>query len=173
MKNLLLYILVALTFVISDSQAQDPENPCKCCTEKHQQFNFWLGEWEVFAYDKLAGTNTIVFEQDSCVLVENWTSADGNFTGTSYNFYNQQKKLWQQVWVDNQGSQLELSGQLEDGIMILYSEEMIGQNNEKYINRITWTPNSDGSIRQHWEVSKDNKNTWTTAFDGLYKKKSP
>ncbi len=32
---------------------------------------------------------------------------------------------------------------------------------------ITWTPNADGSVRQHWETSEDGK-TWKTAFDGLY-----
>jgi hypothetical protein len=34
-------------------------------------------------------------------------------------------------------------------------------------DRITFTPNDDGSVRQHWETSTDGK-TWTTAFDGHY-----
>ena len=37
-------------------------------------------------------------------------------------------------------------------------------------NRITWTPNADGSVRQHWEASTDGE-TWTTAFDGRYVRK--
>lgn len=32
--------------------------------------------------------------------------------------------------------------------------------------RITWTPNADGTVRQHWEQSTDGGKTWTTAFDG-------
>lgn len=34
-------------------------------------------------------------------------------------------------------------------------------------HRITWTPSSDGSVRQHWE-STDAQGRWTTAFDGRY-----
>jgi hypothetical protein len=36
--------------------------------------------------------------------------------------------------------------------------------------RITWTPNSDGSVRQHWESSTDNGKSWQTGFDGLYRR---
>ena len=35
--------------------------------------------------------------------------------------------------------------------------------------RITWTPNADGSVRQHWETSTDDGKTWKTSFDGLYR----
>jgi hypothetical protein len=34
-------------------------------------------------------------------------------------------------------------------------------------HRMSWTPNADGSVRQHWESTGAN-GEWTTAFDGLY-----
>ena len=34
--------------------------------------------------------------------------------------------------------------------------------------RGTWTPNPDGSVRQHFEISADDGATWTTWFDGKY-----
>jgi len=40
---------------------------------------------------------------------------------------------------------------------------------QKYVNKVTWTLNEDGSVRQHWETSSDQE-TWKTAFDGLYVK---
>ena len=36
---------------------------------------------------------------------------------------------------------------------------------------VTWYDNEDGTVRQHWEVSKDRGKSWATAFDGHYKKK--
>jgi hypothetical protein len=33
--------------------------------------------------------------------------------------------------------------------------------------RITWTPNADGTVRQLWE-SSDASGKWTTVFDGKY-----
>ena len=37
-------------------------------------------------------------------------------------------------------------------------------------NRITWTPRSATEVRQLWETSRDGGATWTTAFDGTYRK---
>ncbi|RMG16869.1 MAG: hypothetical protein D6730_24680, partial [Bacteroidetes bacterium] len=120
--------------------------------------------------DKLAGTNRIVVLQDSCVIQENWVAANGRYTGTSYNYYHAQTGRWHQTWVDNQGGSLELEGAFSDGAMVMMSGEMKNAKGETYINRITWTPKPDGSVRQHWEVSSDQGKSWTTVFDGLYKK---
>ena len=35
-------------------------------------------------------------------------------------------------------------------------------------NRITWSPEPEGRVRQHWETSPDGGKTWATAFDGMY-----
>jgi hypothetical protein len=35
--------------------------------------------------------------------------------------------------------------------------------------RITWTPNADGSVRQLWETA-DSKGAWSVVFDGTYTK---
>jgi hypothetical protein len=35
-------------------------------------------------------------------------------------------------------------------------------------NRITWSPEAEGRVRQHWETSADGGKTYTTAFDGMY-----
>ena len=35
--------------------------------------------------------------------------------------------------------------------------------------RITWTVDGDG-VRQLWETSKDDGSTWSTAFDGRYRR---
>lgn len=162
------YVLVLL--IPFDIRAQSA-SPCSCCIPEARQFDFWIGTWETYQPDgKLAGKNTIVVMQDSCVLQENWTSSGGGFTGTSYNFYNSRSKKWQQLWLDNQGGNLQLSGELINGNMVLQSEKLPNQKGLMQIDRITWTPNKDGSVRQHWEVTTDDGKTWTTAFDGLYKK---
>jgi hypothetical protein len=145
---------------------------CACCYEKARQFDFWIGSWEVTLPDgKPAGTNVIELIQDSCVLRENWTSAKMPYTGTSYNFFNKQTAKWQQVWLDNAGGSLMLEGEFVNGKMILYGKPAKNQKGQLQSERITWTPNTDGSVRQHWESSTDNGKTWLTAFDGLYRKK--
>jgi len=36
--------------------------------------------------------------------------------------------------------------------------------------RISWTPNDDGSVRQLWESSKDGGKSWAVVFDRLYRR---
>ena len=144
---------------------------CPCCSEAFRQFDFWLGDWETYQNKNLAGTNNIVLLQDSCVIQENWKSAKSNYTGTSYNFYDPITKKWHQTWVDNQGGYLLLNGTLINGSMILKSDPTKDVQGNVIINKVTWTPNADGTVRQLWEVSKDKEKTWNTVFDGLYRKK--
>ena len=162
-----LFLLALLT--LSAAQSQSQANKCNCCTEKHAEFDFWEGSWEVTANGKPAGKNRIEKIQDGCILRENWTSANAGYTGTSYNFYNYQKKQWEQIWVDNQGQSLHLKGNREGNQMILESEELPNKEGILYRNRVTWTLNEDGSVRQLWEIVSSGK-VVSVAFDGLYKK---
>ncbi|MDX1315011.1 MAG: hypothetical protein R3356_05865, partial [Eudoraea sp.] len=149
------------------------KKPCACCTEEHKAFDFWEGDWEVYLPDgSVAGHNTITKIQDKCALEENWTSAKGGFTGTSFNFYNQTSGKWEQLWIDNAGTQLKLYGNRKGNQMVLASEPFKGQDGDMYVNRITWTANDDGTVRQHWEILKGDT-VVQVAFDGLYKKRNP
>lgn len=135
--------------------------------EKAHEFDFWIGEWEVYSDGKLAGTSSIRPILDGCVVQEMWSGAQGS-AGSSLNFYNPQTGKWQQFWVWRNGTTLDLAGGLEDGRMVLQGDS-VNREGEALLNRITWTPNADGTVRQHWEVSKDRGTSWQTAFDGLYK----
>lgn len=53
--------------------------------------------------------------------------------------------------------------------MILASEDFVHTDGNTYKNRITWTLNEDGTVRQLWEVLKNNKVS-NVVFDGLYAK---
>ena len=160
-----------LMFTTFNLLAQSDQTPCPCCNVEYRQFDFWLGEWETTANGKAAGTNKILLLQDSCIIQENWVSATPGYSGTSDNFYNPQDKVWHQTWVDNQGQSLLLAGSLEGRNMVLKSEEMSDQKGNPIYHRITWTPNADGTVRQHWQSSTDGEGNWSTLFDGLYKKK--
>jgi len=51
--------------------------------------------------------------------------------------------------------------------MVLSGKSYNTKNQVTY-NRITWTPITDGTVRQHWQISDDQGKTWLTTFDGLY-----
>jgi hypothetical protein len=142
--------------------------PQTCADAAFRQFDFWIGEWDVFtAGGQRAGHNVIRAAEGGCALVEAWTSASGN-TGTSLNFYDRVDRRWHQAWMERGGEALRLSGSFADGRMRLQSD---APGADGTINRITWTPAADGRVRQYWDTSTDGK-TWKTAFDGTYVKSS-
>ena len=144
--------------------------PEACDQPGHRAFDFWLGGWEVHTPDgKLAGTNHISVEYDGCVIHERYTTP-GKFTGESLNIYDPSRKVWHQTWVDNSGMLLLLEGGIRNGNMVMEGE-ITGADGMVARHRITWTPNQDGSVRQLWE-STDKEGNWTTAFDGMYTRKS-
>ena len=157
-------------FLMTNLNAQN-QNACNCCTEKHAEFDFWIGTWEVTNPDgSAAGKNVIDKIQDNCILRENWTSATPGYTGTSNNFYNIRTKQWEQIWIDNQGGNLHLKGNRKGNQMILQSDELTNKEGKPFYHRITWTKNDNGTVRQLWETITEGKDV-NVAFDGLYKKK--
>lgn len=159
-----LLLLALLIFVAPAGFAAAP-----CSTDRAHEFDFWIGEWDVTSGGQLAGSNSIQPILGGCVIQETWTGAGGG-AGSSFNFYNPQTQKWQQYWVWQNGTVLDMAGDYGDGKMIL-SGQSKNPKGETVTNRVTWYDNEDGSVRQHWEVSGDQGKSWTTAFDGHYKKK--
>ena len=151
------------------STATPPAAKRPCTAPEFHQFDFWIGTWEVRTPDgKVAGTNRIEPILDGCVLQESWRGARG-LRGTSLNTYVPSTKRWQQTWMDQQGTLLLLDGELQGGSMVLQGESPSSQKPGVVTQqRITWTPASDGTVRQLWEASEDKGKSWTTVFDGRY-----
>ena len=163
-----LFTLAALALLAAGAAiAQPPASPCD--PEKSRQFDFWIGDWEVYAGETLAGSNTIEPILDGCVLQEHWVGTQGS-AGSSLNFYDPRADRWRQYWVFRSGVPLVLEGGLVEGEMVL-SGESTDQAGATVLNRVTWTPNPDGTVRQHWQQSRDGGKSWTDAFDGLYRRK--
>ena len=140
-----------------------------CDSPEHRQFDFWIGEWNVFTPDgKQAGTNSIKREYGGCVLHERYDTAPRTYAGESLNIYDATRKVWHQSWVDNSGLLLLLEGGFANGRMVM---EGPGVTEGKPVrHRISWTPNPDGTVRELWETAgSDGK--WAVAFDGQYRRK--
>lgn len=168
MKQILFYLLLLPLFTL----AQNTKRP-RCADQPvYQQFDFWIGEWNVFALNgQQAGTSKVERLLDSCVLLENWYSAGGS-NGKSFNAYNGAKAKWQQYWVDNNGGVTEyLNGRFENGSMIMETEKIPISNQGFKIMRMTFTPISADKVRQHGQSSTDGGQTWKTDFDLEYRRK--
>jgi hypothetical protein len=150
------------------AKARVAAEPCEHA-EEFRQFDFWIGEWVVSSGGALAGENRIERLERGCLLMENWTSAGGG-SGKSMNFYDPEKKTWNQIWVDASGSNIVASGSFHDGAMHFEGEHhYLGAPSELF--RMSFTPRADGTVRQWIEQSQDEGKTWYVWFDGIYEKK--
>ncbi len=138
----------------------------RCLSPSSREFDFWAGDWDVFGpLSNMAGTNRVEPVAGGCILYENWSGRGGG-DGKSFNFFDAASGEWRQVWVAAGGT-LDLHGKWE-GTHLRLTGEVKGANGAAILQRITWTPNANGTVRQHWEQSRDAGVTWTTAFDGTY-----
>lgn len=160
---------------IENAQPATPTpKPPTCATDDHRAFDFWIGTWDVTAKGQTAPTavNKISMQHRGCVIREEYAT-QGGYTGMSMSFYNAAQKKWHQTWMGADGSALFIEGGLNDaGAMVLSNKNTPYYVEGTPINRITWTPNEDGSVRQHWQTSKDGGKIWSDVFDGLYVKRT-
>jgi hypothetical protein len=164
-----LIAFAALMTSASGAHAQNAQ-PAPCTSSEHRQFDFWVGEWEVFSGDTArAGRNTITSEMGGCALREQWESA-GGFTGSSLNIYDAATGRWHQTWVDSSGTLLLLDGSLEAEGRMVMSGERPGASGGTVLNRITWTRESADRVRQLWEVRTAPDAAWRAVFDGMYRR---
>ena len=162
-SNLLLFILLGMG---GTAFAQAP-----CSTPAHSQFDFWVGDWEVYSTtaDTVVGHNTIKKILGGCVVEENWTGGTG-FQGKSFNTYNVQDSTWNQVWVDMGGATYHFKGKFTDNVMQMKGKSP-GRNGQMVLFDMSYHPQEDGAVRQIWKMSTDGGKNWNTAFDGMYRKK--
>ena len=154
----------AQTAPAASPPAQPQPAQSSCAAAEQHQFDFWIGSWDVFTPNgKKAGDSRIEPIADGCALLENW-NGQGNVSGKSLNIYSRDDKRWHQTWVDNSGSLLVIAGGLAGKSMVMSSDPALSGPWQ----RITWTPNDDGSVRQLWEASADAGTSWTVQFDGRY-----
>ncbi|MEO1045590.1 MAG: hypothetical protein AAFX04_09145 [Pseudomonadota bacterium] len=159
-----------LTGPVAAQQATPTPPPPPCSSEAHRGFDFWLGTWDVTPAGQQAptGVNRIERLHGGCVIRESY-STKGGYSGMSMSFYDAARKRWHQTWMGADGSALYIEGGVNsDGAMVLSNKNWPGYADGTPVNRVTWTPNADGSVRQLWEQSRDGEKTWSVVFDGRY-----
>lgn len=148
-----------------------------CSAPVYRQFDFWLGEWEAFGKNgQKAGDSKISLLLDSCIVLEEWTSATVSqgfrYAGKSFNTYNAVTKQWQQTWVDNAGGSIEyLEGSSGKGSIQFRTKPFYFSKDTMAIRKLSFYKLSDNTVRQHGEISKDNGINWQTEYDLEYRRK--
>lgn len=148
-----------------------PQTLPPCSADIFRQFDFWVGEWEVFTPDEQkAGENVITVEENGCLLVERWTSAQGG-TGQSYNYVDLATNKWRQIWV-SAGGTIDYSGGLNKAGAMALKGEIAYPGGTTAPFKGVWTLQDDGTVRQHFLQYNAETEEWDDWFIGIYKRKS-
>jgi tetratricopeptide (TPR) repeat protein len=156
-------------FASAVERARRNQKPCAYQAE-NRQFDFWVGEWNVEATQggTPAGRSKIELIEGDCVIQENWTSLAGGYSGKSYNIYNSSLKRWEQFWVDNVGGMIHFFGELKDGVMDFYTEEIPQPDGTKRKRHLQFFNLGPDRVRQFSQRSIDGGKTWQVEYDFTY-----
>lgn len=170
-KYLLLFVAVLAAMVAMAQSTPCGGNPL------YRQFDFWVGNWEAFAKNgNKAGDSKISLILDSCIVLEEWTSANKQkgltYAGKSFNTYNANTGHWQQTWVDNVGgSTAYLKGRLENGTMVFQTHPFSFSKDTIAVRMLSFFNLGPDRVRQFAEISKDDGRTWTVEYDLEYRRR--
>jgi len=164
------FAITLITQVVPTHAAATPTSP-SCTAAEYHLLDFWIGDWDTFEADTPGGASVARTHIDpiaeGCAIHELYEQADG-LIGDSILSYDPVREKWQQTWVTNRGSIMVIAGNFKDGTLVLEGEVHL-KDGRSVTQRITWAVQDKG-VRESAVLSKDGGQTWTPAFDVLFRK---
>ncbi len=162
-----------IALVFSSPVWAEDELVLPCQSERYHDFDFIIGEWDVFdfASGEQIARDTIIKDIEGCALIQNWRQIDDRFRregvpyrmrGTSLSSFD--GRGWIQIWSDNMGSSIALQGGVEDGDMVLRSQR--ASHGTFYYWR--WAPQEDGTVKNQGYFSDSPDGPWKDHFEIIY-----
>ena len=161
------FVLLLALMAARPNPSFTPQNSApSCAAPEFHQFDFWMGDWDVFRVNGGAKSAHVVVDRilDGCVVREQYTGVDGEH-GQSLSSYYAPEKRWQQTWVTNEGALLVIHGHW-DGTQMVFD----GADATELVHA-TWKPVKEG-VRETAEVSTDHGKTWKPWFDLMFRPRS-
>jgi ketosteroid isomerase-like protein len=139
-----------------------------CKNAEYRQFDFWLGDWDVFESDGTTRAAHVRVERalDGCALYEFYEDPSG-LRGQSVSLYDRARNVWHQTWVTNRGQLLSIEGRA-DGREMRLSGSYRGAGGENTQVKATWKPEGR-DVRETAATSIDGGKTWKTWFDLVFR----
>jgi hypothetical protein len=157
-------------------EAAPPLTGPACDTPAHHQFDFWVGDWQVFdaTTDKLVALDRVEKREDGCIVEQDMTfltdlyrrpGAPHRLSGMSINRYD--GEAWLELWADNQWGAIAMRGSPDtDGAMVL---KTIAPSRHRDL-KIVWQKRADGTVRILQYVAPAGSGRWQKYGDLIYRR---
>ena len=175
-----IYLLLAMFLIFQSAFAQNNSN---CTSKEHQEFDFWLGNWNI--KQKILKADSSWFESkaktkvakilNGCAVQENWEGEVQFFwegmtkpekiKALSVRSFGEKTKKWMINWMDTRNPQFSgFEGNFADGKSEFF-RKVAGENGGKgTILRITFSDIKENSVRWDLAVSTDDGKKFTTLW---------
>lgn len=157
------FFVLAITILPLSVRAQSP--PPGCISSEYHQFDFWVGDWDVFEAGKSVAHVIVDKILGGCVIRERYREPRG-YEGQSFNVYDAGQHCWRQTWMTNSGKFLEITGKLQGDNMVLSGTDY--DSAPARLVRGTWKP-TKGGVEETAITSTDGGKTWATWFDLFFR----
>lgn len=147
-----------------------------CDTPQHHQFDFWVGDWQVFDANnnQLVAIDRVEKHSEGCIVQQNLTfitdlyrrpGVSYRLAGVGVNRFDGEE--WLELWADNQWGAIVLRGKPDaNGSMVLTS--IIPSRNRDL--RLVWEKLPDGSVRNLEYVAAAGSGKWEKYGDLIYRR---
>ncbi len=149
--------------------------PANCDTPQHHQFDFWVGDWQVFdaRTHQLVALDRVEKHSQGCIIQQNMTfltdlyrrpGVKYRLAGIGINRFD--GEAWLQMWADNQWGAIFLRGSLDaHGAMVLVS--VIPSRNRDV--KLVYERQADGTVRNLQYVAPAGSGKWVKYGDLIYR----
>jgi hypothetical protein len=141
-----------------------------CSAPEKRQLDFWVGHWDVSVTGKAGAIASSDIEAlpGGCGISEHYDSPGapgGEYQGWSYSSYDRRDHQWHQMYMDTNGNVTWYTGSLAGKALVMTAPGRSGS-----LQRMSYIPGTDGSVRQVGEVSTDAGATWQPGYDYTYRR---
>ena len=161
--------LAAALGVCAVRAAPAPAAPCSGA--QYRQFDFWVGDWDVFDFSapgqRLARV-TVEPILKGCGVLETYADGEGQ-EGRSFSIYDASRRVWHQTWITNHGQLLMIEGGFKSGRMELAGSDLAAYGGPRRLVRGSWQAIA-GGVREIGLRSVDGGTTWVPWFDLMFRR---
>jgi hypothetical protein len=146
-----------------------------CDTPQHHQFDFWLGDWQVFDAEthKLVAFDRVEKHAEGCIVQQNLTlltdlwrrpGAKYRLSGIGVNRFD--GEAWLQLWADNQWGAIAMRGSLDENGAMVFKSIIPSRNRDL---KVVFEKHADGTVRNLEYVAPAGSGKWEKYGDLIYR----
>jgi hypothetical protein len=155
--------------------AEPPAIEAPCETPQNHQFDFWVGDWQVFdaTNNQLVGFDRVEKHSRGCIVQENLTMTSDLYrrpgvpyrmAGIAVNRFD--GEAWLQLWADDTWGAIVMRGKPDANGSMVFTSIIPSRNRDL---RVVYEKNPDGTVRTLQYVAPAGSDKWQKYGDLLYR----